>query len=133
MLNREKLYNEKCRLDGLHDGCISDDLRAITGAVSCLYTSLYVFHIDGYDGIRDAREYLYDTNTKYSINTPPEGWNYCIKTSINEVIGILESIDGVHLLEYYSNVDEVPVELWIDILLEYIDQILNNKLLGEGE
>lgn len=132
-MNREKLYNEKCRLDGLHDGCESEDLRVVTGAVSCLYNSLYVFHIDGYDGIRDAREYLYDTDRKYPINIPPEGWNYCIKSSIKEVISIIESIDGIRLLDYYSDVHEVSLEFWIEILLAYIDQIIDLELLGEGE
>ena len=133
MLNREKLYNEFCRLDGLLALCTDENLRAITGAVSCIYSSLYTFHIDGYDGIRNAREYLYDTNHKYVINIPPEGWTYCINKSINEVIGVIEAIDGIRLLDYYSDVFEVSTESWIDILLEYVDQILDLELLGEGE
>lgn len=133
MLNREKLYNEFCRLDGLLALCTDENLRAITGAVSCLYTSLYTFHIDGYDGIKDAREHLYDTNHKYSINMPPDGWSYCINSSIKDVISVLEAVDGISLLDFYSDVYGVMTESWIEILLEYVDQILDLELLGEGE
>lgn len=133
MLNREKLYNEFCRLDGLLALCTDENLRPITGAVSCLYTSLYTFHIDGYDGIKDAREHLYDTNHKYSINMPPDGWSYCINSSIKDVISVLEAVDGISLLDFYSDVYGVMTESWIEILLEYVDQILDLELLGEGE
>ena len=133
MLNREKLYNEFCRLDGVLAICTDENLRAITGAVSCLYSSLYTFHIDGYDGIKDAREYLHDVNHKYSINMPPDGWSYCINSSIKDIIGVIEAIDGICLLDFYSDVFEVHIDQWIEILLEYVDQILNKELLGEGE
>ena len=127
------MYNEFCRLDGLLALCTDENLRAITGAVSCIYSSLYTFHIDGYDGIRNAREYLYDASHKYSINIPPDGWSYCINSSIKDIIGVIEAVDGISLLDFYSDVYEVQTKSWIEILLEYVDQILDLELLGEGE
>lgn len=127
MLNKEILWNEICRMDGLGYGSTNKKLKSITIGLENLYRSLYSFHIGGYKDIDDARMMLYndtnDTTLRITI-----GWNICAKTSINEIIKMIESMDGIEKLDYYK--DSTSILTWIDALLEYVNQIVYCKLLG---
>lgn len=127
MLNKEVLWNEICRMDGLAYGSTNRKLKKITIGLENVYRSLYNFHVGGYKDIDDARLVLSNeiNVTFISINI---GWSLCAKTSIDEIIKMIESIDSIEKLDYYK--DSSSVLTHIDALLEYTNQIVYCKLLG---
>ena len=126
MLDTIKLYNEVCRLDGLSVLCTDEKLLHITLAVQRLYEALYNINDTA---ISDAVKILNKTIVKYPVIEEPKGWGCCMKSSIKKVIKLIESMKGIRLIEYQLDVYDSSIGSWIDVLIEYIQQITDSGLL----
>ena len=126
MLDNIKLYNEVCRLDGLSVLCTDEKLLHITLSVQRLYEALY--NVNGTE-ISDANKILNNTIMKYHVIEEPKGWGCCMKSSIKKVIKMIESMKGISLIEYQLDVYDSSIGSWVDVLTEYIQQIIDCGLL----
>ena len=126
MLDTIKLYNEVCRLDGLSALCTDEKLLRITLGVQRLYEALYN---NNTIAISDAGKILNKTITKYYVIEEPKSWGCCMKSSIQKVIKLIESLNGVRLIEYQLDVYDSSIGSWIDVLTEYVQQINENGVL----
>ena len=52
-----------------------------------------------------------------------------MKSSIRKVIKLIESLNGVRLIEYQLDVYDSSIGSWIDVLTEYVQQINENGVL----
>ena len=128
MLDNIKVYNEVCRLDGLSVLCTDEKLLHITLGVQRLYEALYNVNDTA---ISDARKMLNNIIVKYHVIEEPKGWGCCMKSSIKKVIRLIESMKGIRLIEYQLDVYDSSIESWIDVLTEYVLQIIDCGLLLE--
>lgn len=126
MLDTIKLYNEVCRLDGLSVLCADEKLLHITLGVQRVYEALYN---NNSIAISDAGKILNKTITKYCVIEEPKSWGCCMKSSIKKVIKLIESLNGVRLIEYQLDVYDSSIGSWIDVLTEYVQQINENGVL----
>lgn len=126
MLDTIKLYNEVCRLDGLSVLCTDEKLLHITLGVQRLYEALYN---NNSIAISDAGKILNKTITKYCVIEEPKSWGCCMKSSIQKVIKLIESLNGVRLIEYQLDVYDSSIGSWIDVLTEYVQKINENGVL----
>ena len=128
MLDSITLYNEVCRLDGLSVLCTDEKLLHITLGVQRLYEALYNINDTA---ISDARKILNNIIVKYHVIEEPKGWGCCMKSSIKKVIKLIESMKGIRLIEYQLDVYDSSIGSWIDVLTEYVLQIIDCGLLLE--